>query len=233
MVTALLIATVAGLLLSVSLMVMATRHVRESRARVHALKQFALADAVPVVEHDVFRPRAAARPARDESAAAVMFAAVEEPAPPARRWMSLTAVASVMLGAITVVFLLNDTAASAPTRQPQATRQPEAAPAPAAAPIALVALHHTLDRRGLLTINGQVSNPADGRALAGLIASVTTFDAQGRRLATQDARLDASLLMPGALATFSTTVRDARNVARYDVAFESADGRGISHVDRR
>jgi hypothetical protein len=229
MVTALLIAAVAGLLLSVSLMVMAMRHVRESRARVHALKQFALGDVFPVVEHgdhDVFRPRAAARPALDEPAPAVMFAAVEEPAPPARRWMSLAAVASAMLGVITIVFLLNDTAASAPTRQPEAA-------APVAAPIALVALHHTLDRRGLLTIDGQVSYPPDGRVIAGLVASVTTFDAQGRRLATQDARLDASSLMPGAVGTFSTTVRDARNVARYEVAFGSADGGRISHVDRR
>ena len=230
MTSALLVAGIASLLLAASLIMMAWRHVRESRARVTALRQFALGDE-PAADHDVFRPvegtpvAAAVAPTSPS-----MFAAVDEPAPPARRWMSLAAVAAVMLVILATLFLLQDpVAAPAPANVDASIGASDRAPVP----LELTALRHDIDRRGLLTITGRVLNPSQGRPLEHLVTVITAFDAEGRRVATEESAVEAEILAPDARAAFSATVSDARSVARYDVTFRLRSGAPVGHVDRR
>ena len=230
MTSALLIAGIASLLLAASLITMAWRHVRESRARVAALRQFALAD-VPAADHDVFRPVERAPVAAAVAAtSSSMFAAVDEPAPPARRWMSLAAVAGVMLVVIATLFLLQDpVAAPAPASVDTSIGASDRAPTP----LELIALRHDIDRRGILTITGRVQNPSQGRPLEDLVTVIAVFDAAGRRVATEESAMESEILAPDAGAAFSATVSNARNVARYDVTFRLRSGAPVGHVDRR
>jgi hypothetical protein len=238
MASTLLIVGIASILIAASLTAAAARHIRESRARVQALRQFALAEAPsPAADDGEGRSLAATTPLRRESttAEAPLFAAVEEPAAPARRWMSLAAVAGIMGAAIAIVFVTADTA-RAPATAAQEARPADAETAPlpvTRAPVALVALRHDRDSGGALRISGQVRMPLDGAPMRDLRARITAFDADGRPLSTYDAAVDAASLPSGAVTAFSAIVPDARRVARYEIAFTSPDGQPVAHVDRR
>ena len=163
-----------------------------------------------------------------------MFAAVDEPPPPSRRWVSLAGVAAVVIVALSMVALLHDpVAAPGDPAAPRAAAGPAVPRAAPPAPIALVALRHEIDRTGTLTVTGVVRNPASNTPLAGVTTVVTAFDRQGARIATREAPIDLRALAPDAASGFEATLAGARGVARFDVAFRRGDGSTIPHVDRR
>jgi hypothetical protein len=229
--SALLATTVASLLLTASLVTMTARHVRERRARAAALKSLAFPDDAPNVGRTGYMDSMRSTPV---ATALPMFAAVDEPPPPSRRWVSLAGVAAVVLVAISMVALLHDpVAAPADPAPPRAAAGPAVSPAAPPAPIALVALRHEIDRAGTLTVTGVVRNPASNAALAGVTTVVTAFDRQGARIAAREAPIDLRALAPDAASGFEATLAGARGVTRFDVAFRRGDGSTIPHVDRR
>jgi len=65
-----------------------------------------------------------------------------------------------------------------------------------------------------------------------LTAVVALFNQDGNVVSTTRTAVASPALIPGGESTFSVTVPDAQDVARYRVSFRS-DERVIAHVDRR
>jgi hypothetical protein len=215
------------------------RQAREERARatarVHALRSVALADAAAAPTHDLplaVEPEAAGT--RAALGTVRMFGAADEPAAPSRRWIALAAVGSAMAIVLTATFALGTSETAPAPATSGASRAPAGVPATRPTePLALVALEHSLDRRGRLTITGVVSNPAAGDRLDAVVSVITVFDRQGQPLVTRTAPVAIAPLAPDAQAPFAATIAGVRGISRFTVAFQSADGRAIPHVDRR
>ena len=162
-----------------------------------------------------------------------MFAAVDEPPPPRRRWISLAMVGVLMVAVLGTAFALGtsdpppvSTSGPAPsTPSPSAVRAPE--------PLALISLQHSLDRSGQLTVTGAIRNPATAETIDALVSVVTVFDRQGVPVQTRESAIAAVPLGPDRLASFATTIPGVRGISRFTIAFRAADGRAIPHVDRR
>lgn len=100
-----------------------------------------------------------------------------------------------------------------------------------AQPLELLSLAHR-HQDGDLTISGLVQNPAGGRALSRVEATVLAIDSTGEQIASGRAPIDVSTLAPGEESPFLVRVK-ATNVARYRVSFRGEGDQPLAHVDRR
>ena len=225
----LILITVASLLLALVMTLVAWRTVRAERersaARVEALArdihQSSVMDELPL--------RA---PEREQNADNMFGAAVESTASGSRWGLALAVGGFAIASIAAMVIVFGGDTPAARIAMASATEQAQAARLPAAAvPLELVALSH--DRDGnQLTVRGIVRNPANGTEMDRLSAVVVLLNQEGETMATMRTPVAASALIPGGQSTFSTTVPNAADVARYRVSFRS-DERVVAHVDKR
>ena len=96
----------------------------------------------------------------------------------------------------------------------------------------LLALSHA-QHDGVLTITGTVRNPRHAPALAGVSATAVTIGTDGAVAGNGRAALDFASLAPGDQSPFVIQVPVAEPISRYRVAFRTAAGAALEHVDRR
>ena len=149
-----------------------------------------------------------------------------------RRVLVLAAVVVVMIGGVSAAYLLRGDLSlpsfATTTFTPAQTARQDVAP------LELLSLRHTVAGPGQFTVTGLVQNPQQGRHVAGLVAVVYLFDAQGRYLASGKTPLEYPSLRPGDEAPFVVTIpATGDEVSRYRVGFRLEDGAVVAHVDRR
>lgn len=176
---------------------------------------------------------------QDEVAfASPMFAAIEAPQAPSRRWPALAAAVVVMAGVGAALYITLRPApvgASASPAIPGASARDTAAAteaAPATARLELLSLKHTL-AGDAFTVTGLIQNPRGGAPLASVTAVVYVFDATGVFSASARAPIEFRGVRPGEESPFVVRVPHTGAVTRYRVGFRTDDGRVIAHVDHR
>jgi hypothetical protein len=242
MVTILEIVTFASLLLTITLIVILVRLLREQRrrseARVAALAQMAAEDSADTMlqlePDDLVFDQIEQLPGPDTSyphamASADLFAVREERS----AWPRRAAVA----GSIALLAMAIGLAARAilPSGQPgtaDAAPEIQASQQASTGMLELLSLKHA-QQGDTLTITGLVQNPRGGMPLSKVAATAFLFSADGTFLASGRAPLDFTILRPGDESGFVITVPVSGTVARYRIGFRSEDGRIIGHVDRR
>lgn len=83
-----------------------------------------------------------------------------------------------------------------------------------------------------LSVTGLIRNPASGRAVDRLSATVLLFDQQGGYLTSARAHIDVPRLDPGQESPFTLSLQAPVAATRYRVSFRT-DERIVPHVDRR
>lgn len=218
---ALLVVTLASLILAAVTSAVAWRVVGEERRRSQARIR-TLAAEIHGTDH----------------VASELFAAAEGRAPiprgpqrGSRVGVEVRAGVAIALG----VFAVGAAAALAVVLSagPRTVTPAPVAPAAAVAdtPLELIALGHQRDG-DRLTVRGVVRNRADGAAVSQLSPVVFVFDHDGGFVASGRGTIEASTLVPGADSTFVVGVPGITDVGRYRVSFRT-DDRIIPHVDRR
>ena len=248
------IAIVALIAISISMVIVALRRVREDRerraARAEALRADAFAgdaliesplrlvDSRPVEPPRLVDSRpvepALLRTEEPPSPVADIFATAPASDAAGRRWLALMTVAGVMSAVIGIVYVLHGGGDGVlPDRSSVAT-QASVTPAvlPQTPPIALTSLQHT-DAGPALNVAGTVRNPASAPSLQGVNAVIEAFDRNGGQVAVRSAPLEAATLAPGAESRFFVAMTDGASIARYQVTFRASDGSLIRHLDRR
>jgi len=238
--------TISSLLVALVMTAVAWLTVRAERERsaarvealAHAIHKSSAVEELPLRSTDV-PPQPGAQPyftapfADDEQQHSPdMFGTVAASPATGSRWGLAVAVGAFVVASVAamVVVFGGDTPAARTALASSADQAP-AARRPVGAPLELVALSH--DRDGnQLTVRGIVRNPATGMEMDRLTAVVALFNQDGNVVSTTRTAVASPALIPGGESTFSVTVPDAQDVARYRVSFRS-DERVIAHVDRR
>ena len=245
----LVLASILSLVFAVVMAIIASKLLRENRARsvarVHALQDLAAEEPMAhahVVDDDDENDA-------EEEWDRVLEARIDHPIfesaahqPSSRRWLWIPATGLVIAvcagGAYTIFSGVFQNASAATDAKP--TAPVVAGPAGPAAPIELLSLRHATDASapGTFVVTGLVQNPAVSAAIKGVYAVVYLFDAEGRYFASSKAALDVTMLSPGGEAAFTVRVTpssslSAADVRRYRVSFQQQDGSAVSHVDKR
>lgn len=165
-------------------------------------------------------PPASAMASPEPASSGTLFAEPQA----SRPWRARLAAAGAAAAALLlVVFAVSSVGSS--DRAP-ATR------AVADRPIELLALRHTA-QPATLTVTGVVQNPRDARERSQVTAIALAFADDGTFLGSGQAPLDFTHLRAGDESPFTVRVATPRAAARYRVSFRDADGRVVTHVDRR
>ena len=224
----LIVITLVSLAMTIALVAILARRVRDERrrsdARVAVLREMA----------DARQPQAV-EPAddlellthySDVPATADLFARAE----PRPAWPRRLAVAASI--AVIVTFAASALRSRSTPTDPASRTNPRTASAQTAGLLELLSLKQT-QGTDALTITGVVQNPRDGAVLSNVRATALLFGPDGTFLASGGAALDFTVLRPGDESVFVIKVPVTSTVARYRVGFRSEDGHVIGHVDRR
>ncbi len=146
-----------------------------------------------------------------------------------RRWISVAAVALVMVGGAGTAYAVYRpgvlAVGHAAHGAPMAAGQ--------TAPLELLSLRHATEPDGAFTVTGLVQNPTDASTVPDVVAVLFLFDADGNYFASGRAPLDLSSLQPGAESPFVVRVPNAGRVGRYRVGFRLESGAVVAHVNHR
>jgi hypothetical protein len=177
-----------------------------------------------------------------DAPAAAIFSERAKPKTSMPRWIPLAVLGAVVVAVrLYVALALGPPPARAtmPTDLATATPQPVATVtdetiAVADKPIELIALQYKFGRAEAFDVSGLVRNPADGRALSGLMAVINLLDADGHILTSQKTPLKRPVLEAGQTSAFSLVFkRVSGSIANYQVEFRLKSGETISQVDLR
>jgi hypothetical protein len=208
---ALILITVASLIVAAAMSVVAWRIVREERRRSDAR--------VAVLAADIHGERLAPVHVSDS------FFAEDRSRTPASPLRALAIGVAVVSSIVALVVF-----ASASPRHPVAHAASPPATTPAK-PLELMSLHHERDHDRLI-VRGSIRQ-ATAAPFADLTAVVSVYDRRGDLAASGEGLVTGAQPVAGGVeSSFVVTVPGASDVARYRVAFKSNE-RIIAHVDRR